>query len=307
MSTACAVCRADTTGLHLCNVHIKYLEEGLGEVPWLISELQTTILKQDRLHKTLGKTEQDTRSVINFGASRLASDVQILLAGWVTKLITENKCKFLPAMSVPHDFVGPLLPAWRHLPKGYSPTSARLSRWLAHHVNVAAGREDAGDLYNAIIELTGDPDKASHQGRLVRAINRKDRVFAGPCPTEVGYDDEGAPVECAVPLWADGGQEEAFCPRCKTEVNVAENQARAKKSRDLLTEVELLKTLDILDEHVPRVTLYDWIKRRRVHVHGYLHQGSVVPDKIRNSDPRVFSLDQVRDLRRQESQEGIAS
>ena len=33
MSTACAVCRADTTGLHLCNVHIKYLEEGLGEVP----------------------------------------------------------------------------------------------------------------------------------------------------------------------------------------------------------------------------------------------------------------------------------
>ena len=194
---SCKVCQADSP-LYLCSVHIKYLEEGLGEVPWLTEQLQVTITKQDKLHQVQGRSEQDTRSVINIGASRLASEVEITLARWVSKLVNQNGLQFLPQYQVAHDFVGPLLLHWDRLPVGYTPTPARLARWLFHHINTAATREDVGDLYNEIVDLTGDPDRPSqNQGRLVLAINRRDRAIVGPCPTPIGYDDEGATVSCS--------------------------------------------------------------------------------------------------------------
>ncbi|WP_179475359.1 hypothetical protein [Mycolicibacterium vinylchloridicum] len=303
----CKVCRAES-GLFLCSRHIKYLEDGLGEIPWLTSELQVTITKRDRLHQVVGHSDQDTRSVINFGASRLHSDVEILLADWVSRLVHDNGLQFLPKYKVPHDFIGPLLLHWSRLPRGYTPTPTRMSRWLAHHVNTAAMREDAGDLYREIIGLTGDPDKPQgYPGRLVAAINRRTKLFAGPCPTPIGYGEQGEEIACAIPLYAVDGQEVVTCKRCRHEVDVQENRQQALKTRDLMTEAQLLETLDTLDEHVPRVTFYEWLKDKQVYVHGYLHEGGIVPKKIRNSDPRVFSLAQVRVLRWQAMQEKVAS
>jgi hypothetical protein len=293
----CAVCKSESS-LYLCEDHIGYLRDSLGEFPWLLDQLDVTITRQDRINTgAIGKSN-DIPNPYNVGASRLASEVTILLARWVTNLVVDQGLRFMPPRTVGSQFVGPLLPFWRRLGAGYSGSPTQHARWLHHHVRVLAGREDVGDFFKAVIGLVGDPDRPSIPGRLVAAINKRTRIFAGMCPRVFGYGDEGEELTCEATIYALDGATEATCSRagCGEVVNVAQNRMRAKMSRDLMPETQLLETLHNIGEDLPRVRFYDWKSQGRIHVLGYLHDGQIVPQKVRHKDAQVFSLNQVRHL-----------
>lgn len=293
--SSCRVCKADSP-LYLCSIHLRYLEQALAEVPWLLEQLQITITKQDKLHQVQGKSEQDTRQMLNFGASKLASEVEITLARWVSKLVDQNGLQFLPKFRVAHDFIGPLLPHWDRMPIGYTPTPARLARWLAHHVNTAATREDVGDLYNEIITLTGNPDRfAQQQGKLVRAINRKDRVIVGPCQTPI-YDGDGTTL-CGKTLWADGGQTEVVCGRCGATVDVELARSEALKQQDLIPEARIYELMAALGTPVYSDLLQKWLKSGDLTPSGFLSGTRIVEKRISPKDARLLSLSRVQELR----------
>lgn len=301
MTTQCSRCRADVTDRYLCTVCTDMLADMLGEIPWLLEQLEVTRTCQDRL--TVGAVGRDSarRWPLRVGAMRLAEDVHDMLVDWVERLVEDNGLKFFPQMSVGTNFIGPLRRGWQRLPAGYSGSPTQRARWLAHHINTIASREDCGQLYRDIAHLTGDPDKPNEQGRLVMAINRNSRVFAGPCPTLRGYDNEGLPIECGVILYALEGQDEIECPKCGQPIDVKANRLKAATDRDLLTEKQLFQVLDDIGEHVPRVTFYAWLKEQKVRPRGFLHDGEIVPQQVRKKDPRVFSVSAVRALRSQEA------
>lgn len=311
----CQICSAESD-LFLCKKHIQHLSKALTQIPWLLDQLEITITKQDRINTGSGrksKSEKQTRSVLNLGASNLKSEVDILLQRWVGKLVGQHGLKFLPSTRVPADFIGPLQLGWERLPIGWKITPGKYAIWLAHHVNTLAGREDVRDFYHEILGLVIDPDHPKiPPGRLVAEINKKTKTFAGACPTRVGYGQEGEPVECGRILYAHNDAAEAYCTHCQEAgrpytVDAHHNRMRSMQSRDLLTEKGLLEAMDVLEEHVPRVTLYKWLEEKRLHIRGYLHDGQIVPKKIRNSDPRVMSLSQARALFAQSRMAEVAS
>jgi hypothetical protein len=176
---------------------------------------------------------------------------------------------------------------------------ARLTVWLAgRSAREIALREDAGDVYAAAEELIGDPDRPdSRPGRLLVLINRSDRMFAGLCPTLVGRDSVGRPVECATPLYGVIQVPTTTCPRCGYEIDVAKNRSRCAVNKDQAVESRLLQLLEELGEPVPQTTFRRWVTQGRIGVLGWMHAGTVTPRKIRYHDARVFSISQTRALR----------
>lgn len=294
---SCGVCKAESS-LYICYRHIEYLKDSLSEIPWLINQLEVTVTRQDKLHQA-PRTGGVHASPVNFGASRLLDEVHDLLIDWTSKLTDENKLRFFPAHSVGTNFIGPLLVGWQRLPRGYSGSPTQRARWIGYHISTLAGRKDAGDFYSSIIDLTGDPDHPSTPGRLVREINRKDRLFVGPCPTVRGHGQDGSEIHCNVTLWADEGVIEVTCPRCDATVDVAKNRMRAATERDLLPERKVVEVCDAMDEPISRTSLGNWVDLGLLHIHGWLHNGEVTPHKVRSTDPRVLSLSQVRAVRAQ--------
>ncbi|WP_374159064.1 hypothetical protein ACEWX3_07530 [Mycobacterium sp. G7A2] len=298
---SCLHCKAKSER-YLCSVCCGLLANMLEELPDLLNELDVTRSRQDRLTVgAVGKSDGSTLNAINVGAMSLRRDIDDELASLVDRMTKEQGLKFLPSQSVPTGFIGPLLRGWRRLPRGYSASSAQRCVWLTHHLNALAVRKDAGQFYDAVVSWVGDPDRPNtHRGRIALVLDRKDRTFAGPCPTVKGYDRHGAPVECATSLFALIDQEEVECPRCQQVVNVERNRAAAKTARDLMPEGMLLEMLETLQEPVSRDRLYKWLRQGRLQPRGWIHAGQIVERKIRHRDPRVFSLSQARQLRWQD-------
>lgn len=277
-ATKCSICQAPS-GLYLCNIHISYLDEGLEAIPWLYRQLRITATRQDKLHTVSGKSS-DTPSPVNWGASRTADDVSDTLERWVAKLVNESGLSYSDVRD----------------PRRFAP-------WLRDHINVLAGRPDAKDAYFDVIGLTGNPDRPKEDGRLLLAINRRTKVFAGLCPRVKGYDDEGAPVECGASIHALDGETEAQCPmeHCGETVDVIKNKTRTLMSRDLMPETALLQTMEHIGEPVSHRRFHDWLKQGRIRVHGYQQRnGDISPVQQRGKDPRVFSIRQARQLREME-------
>lgn len=131
---------------------------------------------------------------------------------------------------------------------------------------------------------------------ILRTVNRPDRHFAGPCPTVKGHTRNGAQILCGEYLYAGSEDMFAKCPKCDASVDVKANRLRALHDGDLMTERVLLKRLAELDEAIPRVTFYQWIRKRKIQIKGYMHWGTFVEHYIQRGDPRVFSCREVREL-----------
>lgn len=307
MSNSCKVCKSETSALHLCARHIKYLNEALDEIPWLHSQLQTTITRTDKLQMGVtGRKSSESPSPINWGGSRLGDEVMDLLIFWMTKLIEDNGLTFLPKHAVPHDFIGPLVFGFRRLPRrGYSGSIDQRVVWLKHHINAIAGREDAGDFYFDIIGLTSDPDKPQHPpGRLVAAINTRSRRWAGPCPEIKGYSHTGETIRCSEILYARDGAEVAECDECRKAepprsftVDVQANLIRAFKEQDLMPEKRLYEAMAAIGEPIYSDLVQRWIKSGQLVPVGYLSGSKIVEKPVSSKDPRLFSMARVRMLR----------
>jgi hypothetical protein len=172
-------------------------------LPWLLEQLAITETRQDRLNLGIIGARGTEPSVVNWGAARLAEEVHDHLTRWTDMLCEQFGLQFLPALSVPTGFIGPLRPGWKRLPRGYSGSSAQRIAWLFHHAGLIARHAGAADIYRGLITLTGDPDTPSESGRLVRAINRSLRVLAGMCPTPMGHNRFVDEIQCGLVLYAE--------------------------------------------------------------------------------------------------------
>lgn len=289
----CRKCHGKTD-LFLCKLCVDQLVQLLEEIPWLLDELATTIMRQDKLTSGGAPNNRPAElTVINVDASALAAETFQILTG-IVRSMTSVVGPYRPPASVPNHFCGPLRPAWRRLPVNYRPRPAELILWLIRHRSAIARHPKAGRMYDQVEDLVGD---YAHDGRLVVAINRTDRAYYGPCTNLVGRDRHGRPRACGADLYAPRESRDVTCRICGYTV-AAQRQLRSTiRARDLVTEPQLLEALDDLGEHVSRVRLYDWIRAGRLQPRGWVHNGTIVAQRVRRGDPRVFSLSQARDLR----------
>lgn len=268
--TDCRNCRRDTD-LYLCTLCAKELHALLADLPWLLEQLQITVVRQDKLATGAVGRSSDNPSPINVGAMELARNLHGQLG---------TTCRELADAG-----------SWA-LPPDDTPAMARWlygkARWIGH----TAG---AGDTMREIRAATE---------AILSTINRVNRMWCGPCTTVTSHGPDGKPIECGHDLYGDRDTlEDIVCPRCKMTVSPRKHLLETLKRGDLLPEAKLLEILDSLDEHVSRVRLYDWIRTGALRPRGYWHQNRIVADRIRRGDPRVFSLSQARQLRRRDNQE----
>lgn len=262
--TDCRNCTRPTE-LFLCGTCVDQLADQLAALPWLTRQLQITVTRQDRLGTATVGRSPDNPSPINIGAMELARTIHTRLAGMHRDLCT----------------VTGLTPTTQ--------TSPSYAAWLNRHLNAIACAPMAG-------AIMADIRTIHHQ--ILTAINRNSRMYCGPCTTVVAHDHQGADVECQHDLYADRETpDDIQCPRCKRWLNPREQLLTTIRRRDLLPEATLLDTLAVLGEPVSRVQLYGWIKAGQLVARGYVHDGRVVKHRVRQRDPRVFSLQQARDLR----------
>ncbi|MFN6543900.1 DUF1922 domain-containing protein [Mycolicibacterium nivoides] len=282
MTTECLnkACRR-ASQLFLCNDCTTVLHNMLDQVPELLDELDARIQKLDRVpHGTIGRTRgASDLNVMDFDAVETARDTRKMLRGWVETVAQQHTGR---------------------RPPGLDTVATRdLARWLQANTEAIARLDSAGSIFHDINKLVGSGDKG---GDLVRAIDRRERHFAGPCPTITGYDNTGTAVECGEILYAEVGDRTVDCPECGQEIDVDKNRVKALATRDLMTATTLLEALDNAGEPVEPDQLQRWITSGRLRPRGYMHLGAFTKKQVRKDDPAVYSFERARKLRRRDQQ-----
>ncbi len=277
----CQACHRPENNAYLCQDCTSILGNMLSDLPWLLDELDNRIQLLVRISTgTIGRQRRpDEYSAVDFDAVDEARKTRKMLLRWVETVTRRHGGR---------------------IPPGLNTVATRdLAIWL--RVNMPAIRKlDLADhhgnhqLYNDIEQLVGSSQKG---GKLVAAINRTERHFAGPCPTITGHNNRGEPITCGENLYADIDERTITCPKCQSPIDVQRNQRQVAADRDLMTIDQLIEVLDTMDEAVPRATIERWIKARRLRNHGYLHNGMPVRFHIRRTDPALYSLKRARHLR----------
>ncbi|MCP3811101.1 DUF1922 domain-containing protein [Mycobacteriaceae bacterium Msp059] len=265
--------------LFLCNDCTTVLRNMLARVPELLDDLDARIQKLDRVpHGTIGRTRgASDLNVMDFDAVETARDTRKMLRSWVETVAERHTGRRPPGLE--------------------TIATADLARWLQVNVDAIARLDCAGKIFRDINTLVGSGDKG---GDLVRAIDRRERHFAGPCPTITGHDGGGHAIECGEVLYAQVGDRTVDCPECGEEIDVAKNQRRALASRDLMTEPTLLEALDNAGEPMEPTLLTRWIAIKRLRPRGYLHQGQFVKTRVQEADRALYSFDTARRLLRRD-------
>jgi hypothetical protein len=187
---------------------------------------------------------------INARAARIAESVNAKLVALVRHLEETRGVVFVPLRTVGHRFIGPLLPNWRRLPKGYIPTGVDMAEWLHAHTRMLALDEAAKGHYSDVKGIVED---------IERVINRPpDRYTCGPCPTVIDTATGRRP--CNLQLYAADPDATITCPRCKAEHRARNlRQSLLLRARYLpMTRPLLLRALDELGEPLPKQTFSRW-------------------------------------------------
>lgn len=295
--TKCRKC-SQKCDLFLCPKCVDALRAHATQLAWLVERLDETVTRQDKLTSaTIGKSS-DEPLPFNAPASQLAHRARNTIGTWVRSICEHRGIEFTPLRYVRLDFIGPLQPDQRRArtfrPRTYS---VQACQWLAEHVHAIALSPGAEECAADMAELCAS---------ILAAINRQERHFAGPCPTVTGHNRRGEQITCGHMLYAGADEQFVECPTCKARVDVQRNRLRTSVDRDLMPEPKLLEALRAveggLDEDgnpkpVPSKNhLRRWIKKRQLHIRGWVHQGRIVEHYIQRGDPRVFSFSQAQHL-----------
>lgn len=271
----CQVCRADNQQ-YLCDRCIIQLDLMLGQIPWLIDQLDAQIQKLDRVNSgTIGRTRsQDSLDVMDFAAAEKSRRVHKLLLRWVIHVVDAHTGRIPPALAT---------------------TSTRsLAAWLKCNTTAIARLPKSGDLYRDIHKLVGTDTE--RKGELVTAINPTQRHLVGPCPTITGRR-RGNHILCGHILYADTYDRTITCPTCQQDIDIETTRRRAAADRDYHTEEQLLEVMANCGEPVDPDTLTQWIKAKRLRPDGRLHNGLIVPTHTHDDCPYVYSVKRARKLR----------
>lgn len=270
--TDCRNCRRDTD-LFLCQLCAKELGALLADLPWLLDQLEITVIRQDKLSTGVIGRSSDNPSPINVGAMELARNLRGQL-GTMIRELTEDR-----GIPVEHR-------AW---------ANSVMAEWLSRNVTAIQCSPGAGQICREI---------RSGTEAILAVINRMSRMYCGPCTTVVSHNAQGDNIECGYDLYADReSPEDITCKKCLRSVNPREQLLTTIKRRDLLPEAMLLQALATLDEKVSRVKFYSWIAAGSLRPRGFIHHGRVVQDRVQRGDAQLFSLLQARQLRHRDIEE----
>lgn len=258
--TDCRNCTRSTE-LYLCGLCSKELTTLLAELPHWLRELETTVIRQDRL--TTGEVghSSDNPSPINVGAMELrrALDGQL---GTIVRDMCEQR--------------GVKPPVWLS-------DAITASMWLAVNINAIECSDSAGETFAEI---------RNAKDAILTAINRSSRMYCGPCLNVL--DNDGVEEQCGADLYADRESLEMVqCPRCKAYIDPRKQLITwaATARGDLLTLDQLVESLE-----VDAGTVKGWIYRGRLRIRGYIGDDGQVTPKRKGDCERVFSLAQARGL-----------
>ncbi|WP_016892054.1 hypothetical protein [Mycobacteroides abscessus] len=174
----------------------------LDQVSELLAELDARIQKLDRVpHGTIGRTHGPSDlNVMDFDAAETARETRKMVRCGVETVTAQHRGR---------------------RPPGLDAVETRMfARWLQVNVETIARLDIAGKIYDDIKELIGSGDKG---GTLVRAIDRRERHFAGSCPTVKGWDANGRVIECGEMLYDEYGSRTIDYPTCGQEIDVKRN------------------------------------------------------------------------------------
>jgi hypothetical protein len=272
--TDCRNCRRDTE-LFLCQLCTKELGALLGDLPFLLDQLEITVIRQDRLSTGVIGRSSDNPSPINVGAMELARNLRGQL-GTIIRDLCEVRGQQPP------------LKAW---------SNSTMAEWLGGNISAISCSESAGQVYR---EMRTGTDA------VLAVINRFSRMYCGPCTSVAGHSQSGEDVECGHDLYADrDNPEDIQCPECDRWINPREQLMVHFKRRDLMGETELIDAMRTVGEPVTEAVLDKWLRTNQLTVRGYMHRGRILAKPFSKRDFRIFSLSQARELRARNN-EGVA-
>ena len=270
--TDCRNCRRETE-LFLCQLCAKELGALLNDLPWLLDQLEITVIRQDKLSTGVIGRSSDNPSPINVGAMELSRNLRGQLG-----TILRDLCEMRG--------VEPGAAAW---------SNSTMAEWLGRNLAAISCSPDAGLIYR---EIRGGTESS------LAAINRISRMYCGPCTTVVSHNAQGEDIECGVDLYADRDNPiDIRCLKCNTWINPREQLMVHVKRRDLMSEKELIDAMRAVGEPVTEALLDQWLRTNKLTVRGYMHRGRILAKPFSRRDFRIFSLSQARELRARNSED----
>jgi hypothetical protein len=233
-------CGRPVTDAYVCTDCATRAERALGEVNWLLHELDLVLTRQTARSEHVGGHSPDRPLAFAWDAADLRWALENTVTTWARVILTEK-----PKVSDPSGLSTGLVAAWM----------TGQVEWLRHH---PAGHE-------AVDEITACVAKAT------RAVDvRPARIYAGPCTAANGDR------QCGHDLYADPSSAVVTCPACRARYDVAERRAWLMDSaRDHLATAREASRLcwTLLGDLVTTAMIRGYVHRGKLAPHGKRVEG----------------------------------
>jgi hypothetical protein len=228
----------------ICPTCTDTLERALGDLDWLLDELDTTMTRQTKTRPARGnQTSEGPPMPYNVRASETARDLRTLLKDWVS-LVAEGHADEGRFVALP-------TPA----------TAKTLSTWLLHHTGWLSRHTTGPDAYTEIVGAVNNIRKTIDIA--------PDTTYVGPCYSMV----DG--VECQETLYAVTGTTTVKCRSCgtdwDTQTRTLETLAHAGTiAQDATT---LSRSFALKGIALDTQRIKTWTNRGHLTPHGTSHRG----------------------------------
>lgn len=237
----CNCGKATRDEAYVCDECLSDLARALGDVPWLVEQLDITLTKARGVDYAAmgGSPSSEKPLMLPFAAYEAANGLRRALVTWIRFCDEESVRNQSPKAGLPAD------------------TLQAMSAWLLWRVD-GLGLSDLGS--DAVSEIT----RAVGRARMV--IDRPaERRYAGPC-------------ECGRDLYSKPGAKLTKCKGCEREYDVEAmlKWMRAGVLGRLVTAREGSTLLSRFDLPTAQKTIDSWHERKRLVDHGRSAEGRLL-------------------------------
>lgn len=232
----CQCGRPTRDAAYLCDTCLGAISRSLGDVPWLVEQLEVTITKQRASGASEGGRDASTPVPFHIAAAKVQNSLRVALVKWVRFCVEE---------SVRHSSPGPAWPA---------DNLVSMSRWLMWRVDGLSFNDLGTEAHDEITDAVA---------ACWHIIDRPpERRYAGPCA-------------CGRDLYHKPGADKATCTLCGSTYDVAalyawmKSQVRGK----LVTAREGSALLSRFDMETKQATIDKWRERGRLMEKGHNADG----------------------------------